>query len=103
MTAADRDPFQAEFEDFRPAPRDVVMRRGMTAEALRDFNHCCNADQPIRNGGAMTFDADGRPEGMEPTEQYDRELVGVYVIDRRLIRKLGLNPDELTNAHIIDN
>lgn len=101
MSDDDRDPMQAEFEDYRRPPEDVVPRRGMTAEALRDLDRRCGTGEPLRNGGAMTFDADGNPTGMEPTQQFP-EGISRLVVTRRLIYKLGLRPEDLPNAHIID-
>ncbi len=98
----DRDPFQAAFEDYQRAPDDTVRRRGMTYESLIDFDRRCGTGEIVRNGGAMTFDSGGNPKGMEATTEY-RETVNEYVITRRLVDKLGLRPEQLKNAHIIEN
>ena len=97
-----RDPLQAAFDDYRRAPGDAVPRRGMTVDALRDLDRRCGTGDAVQNGGSMTYDADGQPEGMEATTKY-RETVNEYVVTRRLIDKLGVRPEELNNVYIIEN
>ena len=98
----DRDPLKAAFEDYRRAPEDVVMRRGMTTDAMLDIDQNCHRDNPLRNGGSMVYDDDGNPEGMEPTDEYRRELSDAYMVDADLVHKLGLDGERLPNARILD-
>ena len=95
----DRDPFQAAFDDYRRAPRDVV-HRGMTTDALVDLDNRCAGDEVVHYGGRMILDGT-TPVGMEPGEDYHGELAGC-VIDLATVRKLGLTAEQLPNVRILD-